>query len=98
MSKKVFKRTKDCCTFQDTTLVEEIWQKRTKKKNTYFDKSIPKNISLNFLHKSEGVKTISDKINHKQSLECKKHIQILKLRTSLISKKCIRTIYQQKIE
>ena len=72
MSKKVFKRTKDGCTFQDTTLVEEIWQKRTKKKNTYFDKSIPKNISLNFLHKSEGVKTISDKINHKQSLECKK--------------------------
>ena len=72
MSNKVFKRTKDFCTFQDNTLVEEIWQKRKKKKSTYFDQSIPENIRVNFLHKSEGVKTISDKRNYKQSLECNK--------------------------
>ena len=92
LSYKVFKRTKDFCTFQDTTLVEEIWQKR-KKKCTYFKKNYSQKISLNFELKSDSVQNICNKRYNKQNIELKKTEPISKNKKKSITKK----LYKDKI-
>ena len=72
LSCKIFKKRKD----QDTSLVEETWQKRKGNKRTYFKKRISPNLlRFNAKRNSESLKLISEKFEPIPSLSKKRCIK-----------------------